>query len=410
MLQNKVLLIGNGPAALARKVGKEIDSFDGIVARFNNYTTKGFEEFVGSRTDMWITNSEYPPNKLEHEHRLFFSWRDDDATTKCYKKIKANRIPIPYGTKTTKIMKFNCPSLGAIATTWLISQGHDIELWGFDFLESLRGRKHHYNEDGQVRGNGHKTEHEWYFFHRCEHLGLIKWFGVPMSESLPRVRENNACGRNGSVEDSREAAHSGWYKWFGESCKGKTVLDVGAGMGAGMKVLKDCGATKVVGIDVDQRLREFGVETAPLENFPNNSFDIVTSVEVLEHVTEDLTFMNHLKRIAKEKVMITTPSFMRSRCWNHAHCREYTIPQFTNIFKPDEVWSAAPSGTAHRTLLLRRNAAGYIDYSPEGLMNQRKRMEILPYYMNGIPWNLPFDQTVDGEEWPCICGIFNVGG
>ena len=78
-----------------------------------------------------------------------------------------------------------------------------------------------------------------------------------------------------------------------------------------------------------------------------------------------------------------------------------------NIFKPDEVWSAAPSGTAHRTLLLQRENGAIIDHSPEGLMNMRK-LPSLPVYKDKIPWNLPFDQTVDGEEWACICGVFNL--
>ena len=39
---NRILLIGNGPSALSRKMGKEIDNFDGTVARFNYFVTKDF--------------------------------------------------------------------------------------------------------------------------------------------------------------------------------------------------------------------------------------------------------------------------------------------------------------------------------------------------------------------------------
>lgn len=411
----RILLIGNGPAALSRKAGKEIDNFDGLIARFNNYTTKGFEEYVGSRTDYWITNSEYPPTVNEHKKVLFFSWREDEPTTSCQKRINAFRIPIPYGIKTTKTMKFHVPSLGAIATTWLLDHEYEVWLWGFDFLENTRGRKHHYNNDGQDRGTHHKSDAEWYFFHRHNDLRLVKWFGVPDGESLPRVRENIECGRNGNIADSRDAAHRGWYSWFAESCVGKSVLDVGCGLCVGMQQLREGGASEVCGFDVDDNLKDLsenviiGKSVHDLSQFEDNSFDIITAVEVIEHVTEDLIFMEHLRRIAREKIMLTTPCYLRSKCFNGAHCREYTIPQFMNIFKPDEIWSAAPSGTAHRTFLLERNGDVIIDHSPEGLMNKRQ-LETLPYYRDKLPFNLPFDQTVDGEEWPCICAIFNVKG
>jgi 2-polyprenyl-3-methyl-5-hydroxy-6-metoxy-1,4-benzoquinol methylase len=405
--QRKALLIGNGPSALARKAGKEVDSFDGVIVRFNNYTTKGFEEYVGSRTDIWVAVADFPPRDEEHKERYFFSWRDDEKTSKTIERIKAMRISKEYGKKTGRIMKFNHPSLGAIATTYFLDHGYVPYLWGFDFLENTNGRKHHYNEDGGIRGEWHDSLAEWYFFNRCVELGRCHWFGIPEGESMPRVRKNIECGKDDDVSFYRESAHGWWYDWFGKFCEGKSVLDVGAGLGDGINRLLAKGAKSVDGIDVDDRLKMFGVKNKSLEEIESKSYDIVTAVEVLEHVREDLVFMNHLKRIAREKVMITTPSYMRSRCWNHAHCREYTIPQFVNIFKPDEVWSASPNGQVHRTLLLERSNGAFIDHSPEGLMNKRK-VESLPVYKDKIPWNLPFDQTVDGEEWPCICGIFNL--
>ena len=408
--QPKVLLIGNGPAALARKVGNEIDNFDGEVVRFNNYSTDGFEEYVGSRTDIWITVEQYLPKKFEHKKRFIFYWGKDEDHEPVRAAIGATRIDPSYAIKTRKIMKFNHPSTGAIATTFFLDGGYDIYLWGFDFLEDLQGRQHHYNKDGIKRGPWHNSDAEWYFFNRCVNLGLVEWFGIPDGESLPRVRENIECGRNNNIADYREAAHSGWYSWFAESCKGKKVLDVGSGLCVGMKTLRELGASEVWGCDVDENLKgkdDNLIITDDLSVFDDKSFDVVTCVEVIEHVREDLTLMNHLKRIAREKILMTTPSYMRARCWNHAHCREYTIPQFFNIFKPDEVWSAAPSGTVHRTFLLEKSNGIIIDHSPEGLMNKRK-MKTLPYYKDKIPWNLPFDQTVDGEEWPCICGIFNI--
>lgn len=49
-----IVLVGNGPAAIERKSADIIESYDQIV-RFNNFTTEGYEEYVGTRTNIWAT-------------------------------------------------------------------------------------------------------------------------------------------------------------------------------------------------------------------------------------------------------------------------------------------------------------------------------------------------------------------
>ena len=48
------IVIGNGPSALLYEAGAEIDKFD-VVIRINRFHIKGFEKFVGSKTDIWAT-------------------------------------------------------------------------------------------------------------------------------------------------------------------------------------------------------------------------------------------------------------------------------------------------------------------------------------------------------------------
>jgi hypothetical protein len=50
----RVLLVGNNLTALARKQGSLIDSYD-IVVRFGKGIQPGFEEYIGSKTDVWMT-------------------------------------------------------------------------------------------------------------------------------------------------------------------------------------------------------------------------------------------------------------------------------------------------------------------------------------------------------------------
>tara|TARA_R110001592_G_scaffold328964_1_gene610580 strand:+ start:2404 stop:2991 length:588 start_codon:yes stop_codon:yes gene_type:complete len=50
----KIIVVGNGEGVLNKKNGELIDSFD-VVVRLGRYVTEGFEEFVGSRTDIIST-------------------------------------------------------------------------------------------------------------------------------------------------------------------------------------------------------------------------------------------------------------------------------------------------------------------------------------------------------------------
>lgn len=49
-----LVIVGNGGSTLNKKNGKFIDSCD-VVIRIKKFTINGFEEFVGTRTDIWAT-------------------------------------------------------------------------------------------------------------------------------------------------------------------------------------------------------------------------------------------------------------------------------------------------------------------------------------------------------------------
>jgi len=52
----KIVVVGNGAGSLKRQSGRFIDSSD-LVIRINDYQTDGFEEAIGSRTDVHMLNS-----------------------------------------------------------------------------------------------------------------------------------------------------------------------------------------------------------------------------------------------------------------------------------------------------------------------------------------------------------------
>lgn len=48
----KILVVGNGPSVLDNEYGIHIDRGPWDVCRFNNFQTKGFERYAGTRTDL----------------------------------------------------------------------------------------------------------------------------------------------------------------------------------------------------------------------------------------------------------------------------------------------------------------------------------------------------------------------
>lgn len=61
LINKSIAVVGNGSQLQGLGKGKEIDSHD-VVIRFNKFTTKGFEEDCGKRTDIWVTLSTLKEN------------------------------------------------------------------------------------------------------------------------------------------------------------------------------------------------------------------------------------------------------------------------------------------------------------------------------------------------------------
>lgn len=122
--------------------------------------------------------------------------------------------------------------------------------------------------------------------------------------------------------------------------KDSRVLDIGCGEGYGAELLARHAAS-VVGVDVDeasiqraghnQGHAEFAQYDGKTLPFPDDSFDCVVSVQVIEHVHDDRRFVAEAERVLTDRgvFMLTTPNrAMRlspgQRPWNRFHVREYS--------------------------------------------------------------------------------------
>jgi len=148
--------------------------------------------------------------------------------------------------------------------------------------------------------------------------------------------------------------HVQTYEHILKHVKDKAVLDFGCGEGYGTNLISKH-STSVIGIDIsDETIADAQakyaasniqlqtikpIETSPLP-FKDESFDVVVSFQVIEHIFKDDIYLKEICRVLKPDglVMIATPNgtfrlLPFQNPWNKYHVREYTHTQFLQIMK-----------------------------------------------------------------------------
>jgi 2-polyprenyl-3-methyl-5-hydroxy-6-metoxy-1,4-benzoquinol methylase len=167
------------------------------------------------------------------------------------------------------------------------------------------------------------------------------------------------------------------------SLRGKLVLDTGCGTGRGSQRLSDGGATVValdIGINLVRHTRE-RCACEPIEasvlNFPfaNNTFDVVFSTEVIEHIPAPRDAVLEMYRVLKPggHLALSTPNWIWQlpvRLASAMGWRPYK--GFENFVRPSEL---------RRTL----EAAG-------GKVIEHRGLHVLPFQLTAIQ---PLLRTLD---------------
>lgn len=145
------------------------------------------------------------------------------------------------------------------------------------------------------------------------------------------------------------------YEWVlkvAQDVHGKKVLDVGCGDGALSFVLAKAGAD-IVGVDNQTLGIEFAKEnmnkldikhtlhynflvaSAYELPFPDNTFDVVVSCEVIEHVLEPERMIREMHRVAKvgARVILTTPHRHHESPTDPNHVIEYFPVEFKKLMQ-----------------------------------------------------------------------------
>ena len=137
------------------------------------------------------------------------------------------------------------------------------------------------------------------------------------------------------------------YMMAANFVKGKKVLDVGCGVGYGSWLLKDSGATEVLGVDISEEAIDYAskkfsdkntkFETGDGENLKNynRNFDTVTAFEFIEHIHGQETFLKGVKENLKPngQFFVSSPNKNTYQNHNHFHVSELTPGNFEKLLK-----------------------------------------------------------------------------
>jgi SAM-dependent methyltransferase len=119
------------------------------------------------------------------------------------------------------------------------------------------------------------------------------------------------------------------------------ILDVGCGTGANLKMLAEFGDAE--GVDVSSEALDFcrkrglqNVRQSPAETLPygDMSFDLVTGLDVVEHLDDDVAGLQEMRRVLRPRgrMLLFVPAFMF--LWGvqddvSNHRRRYTLPELS---------------------------------------------------------------------------------
>jgi hypothetical protein len=138
-----ILVIGNGPSALDRKMGAVIDTFEGIIVRCNRYVIEGYEAYIGKRTNIWIVGK-YCKRNVRKKHDLVLVYLAN-YSKEWLLRLKKNNIqnnevfviPLQHIMAVSALLPNESgkwPTTGMMAIGVSMLMGYRVYIYGFDFF------------------------------------------------------------------------------------------------------------------------------------------------------------------------------------------------------------------------------------------------------------------------------------
>ncbi len=167
-----------------------------------------------------------------------------------------------------------------------------------------------------------------------------------VTETLPLTGERTAPGI--WHENYWFARHEAAYRWIVDSAgPDGRVLDAGCGEGYGAELLRTGGARQVFGLDYEGTTLRHAAKAYPQLNlvqgnlvqtgFADDSFDLVTSLQTIEHLWEQPRFVAECARILKPdaELILTTPNQLTFPPGNWYHTKELTAAELVDLVEAE---------------------------------------------------------------------------
>lgn len=174
------------------------------------------------------------------------------------------------------------------------------------------------------------------------------------------------------------------------------VLEIGCGDGYGAKVLAPC-AKSYTAIDKFRTENKYNLqdvkfiqmEVPHLKGLSNDSFDMVISFQLIEHIDDDTTLISEVFRVLKPggKFICTTPNRFMSLTRNPYHVREYTKKELSDQLqkKFDSVLMQGVFGDPVMMEYYEQNKISVKKITRFDILNLQYR---LPRFMLQVPYDI----------------------
>lgn len=181
-----ILIIGNACCLLGSSAGHKIDTFDGDILRFNDFIISGYENDVGTRTNIWFTSAKYASLRYKKEDPIYIG---KPTVIYCsYSKpsraqlnaINAKWIGNNIIKQARDNIKFESPTSGIMAISWAMDKGYkNIYITNFDFYGdplNIHYYEKNMKKEYRVHKKYHRDNNEKVFIQALVDTNRIKWF------------------------------------------------------------------------------------------------------------------------------------------------------------------------------------------------------------------------------------------
>lgn len=159
-------------------------------------------------------------------------------------------------------------------------------------------------------------------------------------------------GESYEYNATESAIHLARYALAKNMCKDKMVLDIACGEGYGTYLLSNWGAKGVEGVDISNETIKkarnlfkatninFVCHTAEKLDYEDSSFDLIISLETIEHLDEPHNFLQEIKRVLKPDgvLILSCPNdeyFMNigGAPKNQYHKQKYSFDEYSDMIE-----------------------------------------------------------------------------